>query len=60
MNSQEKKNQGNYPSKQEQTQTPQVQIQTPAPPQVLDPSVPPGEGAYETYGKSETLKRNKP
>ena len=57
MNPQEKQSQMSYPSKQEQTQTQQTQIQTPAPPQVMDPSRPPGEGAYETYGKSEKPER---
>jgi len=30
-------------------------IITPAPPQVVDPSVPPGSGQYETYYKGEAV-----
>lgn len=34
-------------------QSRQDRVDTPSPPQVIDPSRPPGEGNYETYLKDE-------
>lgn len=31
----------------------ETNVQTPPPPQVLDPSMPPGQGQHETYGSGD-------
>ncbi|HTF20993.1 MAG TPA: hypothetical protein VK658_23120 [Chryseolinea sp.] len=46
MNPEKKQGRETSPTRQEQ-------IQTPPPPQVIDPSKPPGQGAHETYRKGE-------
>jgi hypothetical protein len=43
---------------QKQETKQQTQIQTPPPPQVIDPSRPPGQGAHETYQQGEEQKKN--
>lgn len=45
--------------KHDQEQKKTGEVQTPPPPQVLDPSVPPGQGQHETYDRGDGPSENR-
>jgi len=58
MNPHQKQTTEGDSTQRQQVQMTSEQIQTPPPPQVIDASKPPGEGAHETYGKEDTQQQN--